>query len=207
MIGKRKNRNRLLLILFGVIITSFFSCVIHHPLKKEDVLQIPYIGTETLIFQSDKNQNDTIFLTGTRRFNGCYDPLAVISKKCEGISYTCKHTDPNYDRYLCGQKLVDLVADQKDVTYISFHIAMKGSWFYHNSSFSMNEFKALPNTSLIINDITYSDVKVIEASSYSKQYEDRANYAERIYWSLSKGFIGLDRKDEKWRLTEIIEHN
>jgi len=58
---------------------------------------------------------------------------------------------------------------------------------------------------LTIDDIVYRDVKVFEASDYAKQYEQRDNYAERFYWSVSKGFLGLDRRDEKWRLTKIYK--
>jgi hypothetical protein len=67
-------------------------------------------------------------------------------------------------------------------------------------SYSLSEFKNIPNSELTIDSKICKDVKIFEASEYAKQYEQRDNYAERFYWSSSQGFLGLDRRDEKWRL-------
>ena len=148
---------------------------------------------------------DTTFLKGTSSFNGCGDPLAISPNQCDGISLNCTRTDPNYDRYLEGKRLVELVANQNGETDISFDIVLRGSWFYNTESYSLSEFDKMPNTELTIDNKVYKDVKIFEASNYAKQFEQRDNYAERFYWSVSKGFLGLDRRDEKWRLIKIYE--
>lgn len=180
-------------------ILSVISCGKSYKLKKGDLDYIPYKGNETLVFESDQGHADTIFLSGTHPFNGCGDPLAIFPDKCEGIMMTCTHTDPNYDRYLDGHDFVSLVA-HGDETDISFDIAMKGSWFYDYHPYSLTLFDNMPNRELTIRNKKYSDVKVFEAGEYGRQFKDRDNYAERIYWSVKEGFLGLDKKDEKWRL-------
>ena len=134
------------------------------------------------------------------------NPLAISPNQCDGIRFNCTRTDPNYDRYLEGNRLVELVATQNGETHISFDIVLRGSWFYSMDSYSLSEFDKIPNTELTIDNKVYKDVKVFEASNYAKQYEQRDNYAERFYWSLSQGFLGLDRRDEKWRLIKKYEH-
>ena len=188
------------------LVTAIVSCSKHYRLKKDDLKYIPYKGNEVLVFQSDKNRMDTIFLKGMSDFNGCGDPLDISPDKCDGISLNCTRTDPNYDRYLEGKQLVEVVATQEGKTHISFDIVLKGSWFYNMDSYSLSEFDKMPNSELTIDNKTYNDVKIFEASNYAKQYEQRDNYAERFYWSLSQGFLGLDRRDEKWRLIKKYEH-
>ena len=96
---------------------------------------------------------------------------------------------------------MDLHRSPRGITYLSFDITLKGSWFYSaNDDFSLSEFDSIPNTKMSIGTKKYVDVKIIEASANAKQYEDRDNYVERFYWSLNDGFLGLDRRDKKWRL-------
>ena len=54
------------------ILTTIVSCVSHYKLKKDDIKYIPYKGNEVLVFQSDKNRMDTIFLKGISKLNICY---------------------------------------------------------------------------------------------------------------------------------------
>jgi hypothetical protein len=181
------------------------SCSRHYWLKKNDANYIPYKGNEVLVLRSDKNRMDTIFLTGKDKGSGCAGSNEFFTQKCEGLRVNCTRTDPNYDRYLASQWLVEVMASQSRETRISFDIALKGSWFYNTGSLSLQDFDALPNTHFAIDNTVYNDVKIIEAGAYAKQFEDRNNYAERFYWSVSKGFLGLDRRDEKWRLVKIYE--
>lgn len=194
----KKFKNILIIAIFTLIGAS---CSQSYKLKEGDLNYIPYEGNEILVFKSDQNRMDTIFLKGISDFNGCGDPLAIFPDKCQGKSLNCTRTDPNYDRYLEGKQLVELVASSRSETYISFDIVLKGSWFYNASeSLSLHQFDSIPNKNLKIENKTYSDVKIFEATQYAKQYEDRKNYAVRFYWSENEGFLGLDRRDEKWRL-------
>jgi hypothetical protein len=193
------------IFIYCLFVTTIVSCSKHYRLKKDDIKYIPYKGNEVLIFQSDIGRMDTTFLKGMSDFNGCGDPLDMFPDKCDGISLNCTRTDPNYDRYLEGKQLVEIVATSSGNTHISFDIVLRGSWFYNMDSYSLSEFDKMPNSELTIGNTIYKDVKIFEASDYAKQYEQRENYAERFYWSVSKGFLGLDRRNEKWRLIKIYE--
>lgn len=184
----------LMTIIIGFL---FVSCGSNYRLDKESLKYIPYEKNEILVFKSDRNDLDTIFITGLRRFNGCNDPLAIFPDNCEGYTLTCTKSDPNYDRYLEQKELVEIVATSNNQTHISFDITLKRSWFYNMASFTLEQFDSIPITELKIETEIYKDVKVFEANG---SYNQRDNYAERFYWSLTEGFLGLDRKDEKWRL-------
>jgi len=181
------------------ILLSLTACGENNRLNKENLKYIPYKEKETLVFKSDRNELDTIFLTGFRKYNGCYDPLAIFSDDCEGYTLTCTKSDPNYDRYLEQKSLVEIVAVPNNRTLISFYITMKRSWFYNMETITLEQFDSIPNRKLKIEDKLYSDVKVFEADG---SYKHRDNYAERFYWSVSEGFLGLDRRDEEWRLVK-----
>jgi len=189
----KKTQIILTLILTFVIV----SCGRNYRIDKDDLKYIPYEKNETLVFKSDLNRYDTIFLKDLQRFNGCYDPLSISPDDCEGYYMACKRSDPNYDRYLEGRELVSIGASSNGYTYISFDIKLKDSWFYNLESFSLEQFDSIPTREMKVENKTYNDVKVFEADgSYSK----RDNYVERFYWSVSEGFLGLDRRDEEWRL-------
>ena len=65
------------------------------------------------------------------------------------------------------------------------------------SIYSKTEFDSIPLSKITIDKKVYDDVKIFESDG---SYEQRDNYAERFYWSVSEGFLGLDRRNEKWRL-------
>ncbi len=187
-------------ILSIIITLTFISCGSNYKLDKKNLKYIPYKKNEVLVFKSDKSDMDTIFIKGFDKFNGCYDPLSFFQDDCEGYRLNCTRSDPNYERYLDEKSFVEIVATSENQTFISFDIILKRSWFYNQDSYTLEEFDNLPNTSLTIEYKTYNDVKIIEATEYAKQFQDRSNYALRFYWSVSQGFLGLDRSDEKWRL-------
>lgn len=187
-----------LICLFNILILGLSSC--GTKLKKEDNKYIPYSGHEILVFQSDQNELDTIFLTGKAKFNACYDPLSVFKLACDGNRLSCKRSDPNYDRYLTNQSLMS-ISKIKNETFIGFDIMLRHSWFYGKDYMDLENFKKLPNSEVMIGDKIFNDVKIIEADNL---YIKRDNYVERFYWSVSHGFLGLDQRNRKWRLVKII---
>ena len=77
-----------LILNFSIFLLVLFSC--GTKIRKEDNKYIPYKGNEILVFQSNKNELDTIFLTGISKFNACYDPLSLFKPACEGKELSCK---------------------------------------------------------------------------------------------------------------------
>lgn len=177
---------------------SVLSCGKDFKLDEKNLNIIPYKGNEILIFESSQKRKDTMFLMGYENYSTPFGPMELFPDEHEVYKIKTKLTDPNYDRYLDGKSIIELTAGESGTT-IWFDIAMKGSWFYGKSIYSKAEFDSVPITRLTIGNIEYDDVKVFESDG---SYEERDNYAERFYWSLSEGFLGLDRRDENWRLTK-----
>lgn len=190
------------LILIISLVFVLASCGRNYRIDEKYLEYIPYKKNEILVFKSDQNRMDTIFLKGLRRFNGCYDPLSISSDDCEGYYMTCTRSDPNYDRYLEGKELVSVRASPDGKTYISFDIKLRSSWFYSREHYSLNTFDSIPNTTMTIDDKTYRDVKEFKPDEYGEQYSSRDHFVERFYWSKNEGFLGLDTRTEKWRLVK-----
>ncbi|OKL38489.1 hypothetical protein [Pontibacter flavimaris] len=191
---------KLIAILSSVLL---FSCnTWYYKLDENYKAYIPYEGNEILIFKSTKGKVDTTFLNGIHKYDGCYDDaLDIFTQYCEGYYLECTSTDPNYDRYLSHKQLVSVTTSREKVPYIHFDITLKGSWFYGGfKGYKLDSLISSSNTILEIDGISYNDVKIIEADEYAKRFKQRDNYVERFYWSLKYGFLGLDKKEENWRL-------
>ncbi|WP_138435146.1 hypothetical protein [Winogradskyella algicola] len=183
-------------ILILILLLAFVSCSKEYKIDKSDYSLIPYNGNEILVLKSTENKLDTIFINGIERYFASSDPLAFFPDQHEIQNLNCKISDPNYNRYLPGKVLIELRASS-DGTQIWFDIIMKESWYYGKKIYSKTEFDSVPITKMIIDDKVYNDVKIFESDG---SYEQRDNYAERFYWSLSQGFLGLSKRNEKWRL-------
>lgn len=185
-----------LIFIFNILVLS--SCVTK--LKKYETKYIPYNGNEILVFQSNLNELDTIFLTGISKYNACYDPLSLLKPSCEGKKISCKRSDPNYDRYFTNETLMS-ISKIKNKTLIGFDIKLRHSRFYGKEYMDLEDFKNLPNSEMKIGNVILYDVKIIESDN---SYFERDNYVERFYWSVSHGFLGLDQRDRNWRLIKKI---
>ena len=184
------------ILTFTSLLLGFTSCSKHYKIDKADYSLIPYNGKEILVLKSTENKFDTIFLRGIERYSAGSDPLAFFPDQHEIHQLFSKRSDPNYERYLEGDGIIEIRASSTG-TSIWFDITMKESWFYGKSIYSRREFDSVPITKLTIDNKTYDDVKVFESDG---SYKKRENYAERFYWSSSQGFLGLDKRETKWRL-------
>ena len=189
-------KNKLLTLITVITISGITSCSRGYKIDKADFSLIPYNGKEALVFKSTENKFDTIFLKGFDQYSAGSDPLAIFPDKYEIYRLNCRISDPNYDRYLDGKSIIELTAGE-DETIIWFDIFMKESWFYGKRIYSKREFDSVPISKITIDNRTYDDVKIFESNG---SYEQRDNYAERFYWSLSQGFLGLDKRETEWRL-------
>ena len=111
-----------------VLVMGITSCSRKYRIDEADYSLIPYKGNENLVLKSSEHKYDTIFITGIDRYLAGSDPLAFFPDRYEIHRLNCIISDPNYDRYLEGKKLIELRASS-DETFIWFEIAMKESWF------------------------------------------------------------------------------
>jgi hypothetical protein len=183
-------------ILFTLVIsTMIFSCRTHR-IDKKYYNRVPYNGNEILVFESSEKENDTIFLKGTETFKLFGHRLFQSNKQYYTVSCDC--ADPySPDRIFRDQSFVSLSGNKDGKTYITIRTILRNAYFQY-AHFSIAEFDDIPLSTISINDKYYTDVKIVE----SKERKNHENFADRFYWSVSEGFLGLDKGDLKWRLTE-----
>jgi hypothetical protein len=192
-----------------VLLTFFFlySCGKTIRLSEKDFRWIPYKGNETLVFNSNTGDTDTIFLTGTKRDTSPTDPLDMFPTNLEHYIISSTRSDPSppsgNHRYLEGSVFVELSAsEKKNNAFLSFDLTTKDSWFYgNNSSWSLKTFDTLKGDVLQTKVKTYYDIIIVTPDT--DEYIDRSNFLTKVYWSKSEGLIRFDKKDSVyWELTK-----
>jgi hypothetical protein len=185
----------ILLILF--ISTNLFSCRTYR-IDKKETKRIPYSGNEILVFQSSQAEKDTIFLKGYENFKTDSDYLTLFPNREEHYYLACDCADPySPNRRFVNQSFVSLFANENGQTTFSVRAILKNTYFY-DASFTIEEFDKIVLQKLKIGNKEYSDVKIVE----TKVNRKHDSHAIRFYWSVSEGFIGLDKENLEWRLTE-----
>lgn len=189
------------LTLFTITtILGIISCSRTYKFDEEDLSLIPYEGKEILVFKSTEHKIDTIFLKGYDRFTGKASFSGLFPDKVEFYGLrTFESTigsSPNYDRNPQRESLITLIAEKSGITYW-FQIKLNESTFYGKPEFTKAEFDSAPITKLTIDNKTYDDVKVFISHV---PYEEGNNSADKFYWSVSEGLLGLDTQNEQWRL-------
>ncbi|RMB60980.1 hypothetical protein EAX61_05725 [Dokdonia sinensis] len=156
---------------------------------------IPYKGGEQLIFQSDSQQLDTIFITGTTTamVRGG-DPFSINPDRFEHL-----RIDYTTTRKPSEQGLLYLSGSGE--TYnLRFEFDAGHSRLLLNYDFYKSEYDTIPSTRLRIMDSLYTDVKTLHTEPY---YEDRPERILNFYWSTSSGLLGWDTPTDTWRLITI----
>ena len=192
-----------------VVLTFFFltSCGKTIRLANKDFRWIPYKGNETLVFNSNTGDTDTIFLTGTKRYTSPTDPLDMFPTNLECFIISSTRSDPSppggNHRYLDRSIFVELSAsEQKNNSFLSFELTAKDAWYYgSNHYWSSKEIDTLKGQVLQTKLKIYHDIIVVIPDS--DEYIDRSNYLTKVYWSKSEGLIRYDKKDNVyWELTK-----
>lgn len=191
-------------ILYILVFSSLLvSCGRAYKIPNEHYGLIPYSGNEILVFESNLGAIDTIFLEGTGRNISQTNPLDFFPTKLEHFYILNKHSDPappdGNHRYLDGQILVEIIANENKDTELKIDFAAKDACFYGDSWYSKSELEVMPSFELEINGTDYLDVKIFE--DREKEYYERSNHVEKIYWSLRNGIVRYDKKNnEIWEL-------
>lgn len=163
-------------------------------IDEKDIELIPYKGREVLIFETNEEEKDTILLNGYERYSkeggDFLTPKIVVT---ETESYYLNSLKDNgkvsYSEVILELNPYSLIFDFPD-----FKNVICSS--YQN----LDEFKKMKLSELSIKGKVYNDVKVLIHSQEKIDYE--INFADKIYWSLSEGYLGFDHKELKYRLIE-----
>ena len=191
-------------IISTLTILFLTSCGKTIRLADKDFRWIPYKGTETLVFNSNTGETDTIFLLGTGRHTSPSDPLDIFPTNLEHFTIASKHSDPSppsgNHRYLEGIFL-EVSASEHKSPYLTLHHTAKDAWFYGGQFMTLKDLDTMTHTSITTNRKTYDDIIILRPES--DEYFDRRNFVTKIYWSKSEGLIRYDKKDSVyWELTQ-----
>ena len=192
------------------LVTVFLTCLLliscsrTARLKKTDFKWIPYAGNETLVFESNTGDNDTIFLLGSDRGTAPDDPLAVFPKKFEHFTILSKRSDPSppdgSHRYL-ESPFLELSAAKNGLTNLAIDLTGKDAWFYGGRFLSIKDLESIKPISLSTKLKAYKDIILLKPES--NEYLQRSDFITTVYWSKSDGLIRYDKKDSVyWQLTK-----
>lgn len=192
---------RHIISIFTIIILT--SCGKTIRLADKDFRWIPYKGNETLVFNSNSGETDTIFLTGSGRSTSPSDPLDIVPTSLESFGIDSKRSDPSRPdgrhRYL-ESSFLEISTSESKRTYMTINLTAKDAWFYGGRFMYLNDLDTIPLTSLQTKLKTYRDILVLTPES--KEYFERSNFITKVYWSKSEGLIRYDKKDSIfWELT------
>jgi hypothetical protein len=172
-------------------------------LADKDFRWIPYKGNETLVFSTNTDETDTLFLLRTERQTVPSDPLDVFPTELEHFTIAARHSDPappsGNHRYL-ESIFLELSASEYKSPYLTLQHTGKDAWFYGGQFMELKELDKIKLVSLVTKLKTYQDIVLLYPDS--DEYADRSDFITKVYWSKSEGLIRYDKKDSVyWELT------
>lgn len=159
----------------------------------------PYQAGEVLVFKSNENEFDTIKVLKVT--DGIFpDGPGPMRYYNEHLSVFVEHTDPNNDRSLQNSFLEISTGTPEKATELNFKLLARNAVFY-DSFKTIDELDSIEPIVLRTPLGEFSDVLVINDTK--REYFERDNFVERIYWSKSAGYLKFDKKDGKtWELVK-----
>ena len=173
-----------------LILILALSCK-KYEITEKDMELIPYSQNEILVFESGKQELDTIFISGFKNYLADSDPLAILPNKIEFYSVEYEFKDSNYDRYLPGE-LIKIQGSKHHEIFIWLNINI--GTISGNCSLSKKEIIESSSIKWTFQNKSIEDVKVLESDIYT------GNYPEKIFWSISQGLMGIESDKGFWKL-------
>lgn len=193
-----------ILSILTLLIWVLLSFKSNYRLLDTDIDFNPYNIGDTLLFNSNKGEKDTIIIYSINKdvlTEKCYSYFSCIYSKLitdswEGFSVNTNKINENWK----GKTLLTIRAEPDGRKTIYFDISLNNAWWYGNEE-NLEQIKKIESITFNNGIHTFSDVQVIKSNS--QEYLERQNFIEKIYWSKSYGIIGFDKLDgEKWIVTK-----
>lgn len=185
------------------------SCSRTYNLTPNDYAWMPYKGNETLIFNSNIGDTDTIFFLKKDTFFVYSDPLAVNGIKYEEVAIFCQHSDPSppdgKHRYLESYFMhINKSKDKK--ARLEIELSAKDAWFYRIGGPRIDSLESIRPMVLKTKTKVYDDVFIIEDEDWMN-FKQRSDYVTKAYWSKSEGLVRYDKQNNVfWELTKKYNH-
>jgi len=201
-------RQRPLVIIVVIILAGLIGLVslgANHRLTKSDIAFNPYKVGDTLVFQSDQRESDTLIIYSADRQvlrEKCYSFLTCIYSYLTVDSWEGLYVDVRTPTdHWTGTNILTVRAEPNGTKTIYFNLILKNAWWYGDNEDDLDKIKLLTKETFKHSNNVFSDVVTI--ISKNKEYLDRPDYIEKIYWSKSYGFVGFDKLNgEKWIVTK-----
>ena len=183
------------------------GCGKSYRFSEDDLRWQPYKGGELLVFQSDSGELDSIWigeLPEATMVSNDHD-WQLFPDKFEVVSVRARFSDPSppagtRHRYLKGSILRLSSSLKEEELSIDFMLTAKNAKFY-GSTRKKSALKQIDLVELRTTYRNYEDIIIIE--SEDREYREKEHFIERIYWSMSDGYVRYDLKGGAyWQLID-----
>jgi hypothetical protein len=187
-------------LLYILLAATVFVCGgCQHKLSKTDYEWMPYKGNETLVFSSNTEMADTIFLLSKRTLISYPEAQSPFGETYEVLDVFSKHSDPSppdkKHRYL--ENSFCSISNNA----LSINLLAHDAVFYSMRTFAIDSLNKTQPTSLETKYQHYDDVYIFTGEDYLGFLNERTNFVTSVYWSKLHGLVRYDKKDTTyWEL-------
>lgn len=158
----------------------------------------PYKALDVLVFESSQKQRDSIFINQVAEYrNGNSDVISVNAELIKRSAPPQQHIEG---------PLLTLTGSEASTVLIDISLRTGSAVFGPFTSKRISWLDSLPKENVVVNDIEYKDVWVLEPDSNAAGYRQAAtgnNFVKKIWWSKTKGLIQYEMKDSiTWKLAK-----
>src|SRR5690606_21156264 len=154
---------------------------------------MPYKGDETLVFKSNLEETDTLFILKKDTLLAYPEAQALNGIKYEEVSIFCNHFGRNKRNAGRSYYFFKVQRAKDNRTELVFDLSAKGAVFYRISSVKIDSLSKINLVSLETSYGKYDDVYIIYPDNYAKDFYNRNDSVSKLYWSKTKGLIRYDK--------------
>ena len=168
---------------------------------------IPYKAGDVLVFQSNNDKVDTIFITDVEQyFEGKNEIFKVNCNFIDHDLYSQKRVDTIYSW------LMAITAWENGKAVLSINLNTRNARFAPFNAKPITKLDSLPRSSIDISNNNHKDVLTIEPDTNSltdSAYLHDSLYVSKILWSKSGGLTRYELKNRKiiWTLKKKYSLN
>jgi hypothetical protein len=187
------------------------SCGGHYKLSDNDYKWIQYSGNETLVFNSNNGEADTIFFLKKDTMTAYSEPENPFGIPFEEVSIFCRHSDaapPDGKHRYLENPFLELEKSKDRNASLHFSLCAKDATFYKLSGLKIDSLGNQAPKTFQTKYKAYNDVYVVDDDDWLN-FKQRSDYITKIYWSKSEGLIRFDKQngvywelEKKYRRTD-----
>lgn len=197
---------RMKALFICMCIFSLISCGQMNSLSPGELEWMPYKGNENLVFNSNSNGADTIFLLKKDTLIAYPEAQKINGIKYEVVSVFCQHSDlgPMKDELsYIESNFLELKKNINNHATLAIYLKTKDAFYFSVEGSRIDNLKNTPPLVFQTRYDRYNDVYMLQAVDHLG-ISDRSEYVTKVYWSKSKGLIRFDKKDGTyWELAQV----